>query len=98
MGINETIQETAQDFVINEEVKKNIIKGFFSNQKVIDGFMIVGVVGGSLYLLSKAGEIIRIELPKGWKWLKNTLGGLFKKKDTAPAEGVQKVEAEVVNK
>lgn len=98
MGINETIQETAQDVVINEEVKKNIIKGFFSNQKVIDGFMIVGVVGGSLYLLSKAGEIIRIELPKGWKWLKNTLGGLFKKKDTTPAEGVQKVETEVVNK
>ena len=98
MGINETIQDAAQDVVINEEVKKNIVKGFFSNQKVIDGFMIVGVVGGTLYVLSEAGKFIKIELPKGWNWLKNTLGGLFKKKDSTPAEEVQKVEAEVVKK
>lgn len=98
MEINETIQDTAQDVVINEEVKKDVLKGLLNNQKMIDGFMIVGVVGGTLYLVSKAGKFIKIELPKGWKWLKNTLGGLFKKKDSTPAEEVQKVEAEVVNK
>ena len=99
MEINEAAQDTIQDVVVNEEVKKDVLKGLLNNQKMIDGFMIVGVVGGTLYLVSKAGEFIKVELPKGWKWLKNTFGNLFKKKEATPAEeNVQKVEAEVVGK
>lgn len=99
MEINEAIQDTMQEVVNNEEVKENVFKGLMNNQKMIDGFMIVGVVGGTLYLLSKAGQIIKVELPKGFKWLKNTLGGIFKKKEVTPSEEtVQKVEAEVVDK